>query len=180
MWDNGKHSWAICLKIIISYNIVTDARFGDVGFENKVAVAHAHISFQKKCSGLSARWIMMALWVPNVHHHSNIWFWQCYFVREWRTWEIIKGFYLGQKLFGSLQQLHNQMHLWIFALLLPTATVKVVDKSRINETYSLMKFSILSLSLSLLHDSKSTCIGVRESMQTAAHEDPWCPRKHCN
>ena len=85
--------WKLSYLIILSQ---LPTSFGDVGFENKVAVAHAHISFQKKCSGLSARWIMMALWVPNVHHHSNIWFWQCYFVREWRTWEIIKGFYLGK------------------------------------------------------------------------------------
>ena len=153
--------WKLSYLIILSQ---LPTSFGDVGFENKVAVAHAHISFQKKCSGLSARWIMMALWVPNVHHHSNIWFWQCYYVREWRTWEIIKGFYLGQKLFGSLWQLHNQMHLWIFAWLLPTATVKVVDKSRINETYSLMKFSSLSMSLRSLHASKLTCIQVRGEM----------------
>jgi hypothetical protein len=42
--------------------------------------------------------------------------------------------------------------------ILPLAAVKMVDKSRINETYSLMIFSTLSLSLSLLHDSKSICV----------------------
>ena len=53
------------------------------------------------------------------------------------------------------------MHSWLFVRILPTAVVKMVDQSQINEAYSLMKFSILSLSLSLLHDLKSTCIQVR-------------------
>jgi hypothetical protein len=56
------------------------------------------------------------------------------------------------------------MHSWLFDRIIPTAAVKMVDKSRINETYSLMKFSTLSLSLSLLHDSKSTCIIVKGDM----------------
>jgi hypothetical protein len=72
--------------------------------------------------------------------------------------EIIWGIHLGQKLFGSLWLLHDRMHSWVFVRILPTTVVKMVDKSLINETYSLMKFSNLSLSLSLLHDSESTCI----------------------
>jgi hypothetical protein len=40
----------------------------------------------------------------------------------------------------------------------PIATVKMVNKSGINETYSLMNFSILSLCLSLLHGLKPNCI----------------------
>jgi hypothetical protein len=44
-------------------------------------------------------------------------------------------------LFGSLWLLHDRMHRWLFDSIIPTAAVKMVDKSRIKETYSLMKFS---------------------------------------
>jgi hypothetical protein len=40
-------------------------------------------------------------------------------------------------------------------VIFPKAVIKMVDKSRINETYSLMKNSILSLTLILLHDLKT-------------------------
>ena len=151
----------------LSYLIILSqlpTSFGDVCFDNKVAVAHEHIVFQKKCCGLSARWIMMVLRVPNVHRQSYRCFWQFNFVWECRTWEIFKGFYLGQELFGSLWPLHNLMYHWMFARILPTAPMKMVDKSRINETYSLMKFSILSVSLRSPNASKATCRRVRGGM----------------
>jgi hypothetical protein len=78
--------------------------------------------------------------------------------------EIIYRIHLGEKLFGSLLQLHDRMHSWLFVRILPTAVVKMVEKSRIHETYSLMNFSTLSLTLILLHDLKLTCIGVRGDM----------------
>jgi hypothetical protein len=78
--------------------------------------------------------------------------------------EIMLEIHLGQKLFGSLWLLHDRMQSWLLVRILPTSAVKMVNKSRINETYSFMKFSTLSLSLSLLHDSKMTCIQVREDM----------------
>ena len=52
----------------------------------------------------------------------------------------------------------------LFVRILHTATVKTVDKSSLNEIYSLMNFSILSLRLSSVHDSKSTCIRMRGDM----------------
>jgi hypothetical protein len=112
----------------------------------------------------AAKWILMVLWVPNVAIRDAKAFWWCRVATICIWQEIIQEINLGQNLFGSLLQLHDGMHCWKFARIIPTATMKLVDKSRINETYSLMKFSILSLSLSLLHDLKSTCIGVRESM----------------
>ena len=60
-------------------------------------------------------------------------------------------------------QLHYRTHCWLFVRILPAATVKMVDKSWINETYSLMKISILRLSLTQLHDLKSTCIQMEET-----------------
>jgi len=155
---NEQSFWKLSYLIMLSQ---LPTSFGDVCFANKVAVAHEHVVFQKKCCGLSARWIMMVLRAPNVHHHSDTCFWQCFFVWECRTWEIIKGFYLAQELFGSLWPLHNLMHRWMFARILPTAPMKMVDKSRINETYSLMKISILSVSLRSPHASKATCMRVR-------------------
>jgi hypothetical protein len=50
----------------------------------------------------------------------------------------------GPKVIGSLWLLHDRMHSWLFVRILPTAVVKMVNKSQINETYSLMKFSTLS------------------------------------
>jgi hypothetical protein len=41
------------------------------------------------------------------------------------------------------------MHSWLFVRILSTAAVKMVDKSQTNETYSLLNFPTLSLSLSL-------------------------------
>jgi hypothetical protein len=66
--------------------------------------------------------------------------------------------------FGPLWLLHDRMHSLLFVGILPIAAVKMVDKSQINEIYSLMNFSTLSLSLSYLHDSKSTCIQMRVDM----------------
>ena len=53
------------------------------------------------------------------------------------------------------------MHCWLFVSFLPTALVKMVHKSHINESYSLMTFSILILTLSLLHDPKSNLIACK-------------------
>jgi len=138
--------------------------FGDISFDNKIAVAHTHILFQTKCSGLSARWIMKVLWVPNVHHHNNIGFWPCDFVRECRTWEIIKEFYLEQKLFWSLWQLHNQRYGWEWCKNLPNAPLQMVHKSTIAESYSLIKFSILIANLRSLDHSSLACMLMRGDM----------------
>ena len=65
------------------------------------------------------------------------------------------------------------MHSWLFVRILPTATVKMVDKGRnhrIKETYSFLilnEIFHLSLSFGLLHDkgdddSNATCIKVRD------------------
>jgi hypothetical protein len=54
-------------------------------------------------------------------------------------------FKLGQKLFGCMWLLHDRMHSWLFQVIriLHIAAVKMVHKSRINETYSLIEFSRL-------------------------------------
>jgi hypothetical protein len=78
--------------------------------------------------------------------------------------ETIYKINLGQKLFGSLWLLYDRMHSWLFDRILPTAAVKMVNQSRINETYSLMICPTLSLSLSLLHDLKLTYIRVGGDM----------------
>jgi hypothetical protein len=51
----------------------------------------------------------------------------------------------GEKFFKSLWQLCNLMHSWMFGKIHPTALLKMVDKSLIDETYSLMKISWLEL-----------------------------------
>ena len=152
--------------------------FGNVTFKNKVAVALRHIAFQLKYSRISAKWIMKVLWVPNVHHHNNIGFSWRDFVRECRIWEIILWLHLGRKLFGSLWLMCNQRYGWKLSRILPRAPVKTVDKSRINETYSLMKFPIWSLSLRLHHVSMLACTQVRGGMQIFVHDGAWCFRKH--
>jgi hypothetical protein len=61
--------------------------------------------------------------------------------------QIIYKIHSGKKLYGSLWQRHDRMHYLLFVRILPTATVKMINRIQINETYSLMKFSTLSLSL---------------------------------
>jgi hypothetical protein len=43
---------------------------------------------------------------------------------------------------GSLWLLHDRMHSCLPVKILPTAVVKMVHKSQINETYSLMNFPL--------------------------------------
>ena len=44
--------------------------------------------------------------------------------------EIIYRIHLGEKLFGSLLQLHDRMHSWLFVRILPE---QMVERSLINE-----------------------------------------------
>jgi hypothetical protein len=48
--------------------------------------------------------------------------------------------HLAERLFLSLWLLHYQMHGWIIVRTIPTATVKMVNKIRINETLHFLFF----------------------------------------
>ena len=82
------------------------------------------------------------------------------------------GIHLVQKSFGSLWPLYDKVHGCLFAGILPTATAKMVDKSRINKTYSLMKeyVSILSLSLSSKLSSQLLTPKLETNLRTSGSE----------
>ena len=58
--------------------------------------------------------------------------------------QIIYKIHSGEKLFGSLWQRHDRMHYLLFVRILPTATVKMINRSQINETYSESQFDLAS------------------------------------
>jgi hypothetical protein len=103
------------------------------------------LSFQFMCPESAAKWILKVLWAPNKPISDAKAFWCCDMVAACVMQEIIYEIHLGQMLFGSLWQQHDRMCCWLFIRILSTSTVKMFDKSWINETFSLMNYSWFDL-----------------------------------
>ena len=65
------------------------SRFGNVISDIKVAVAPRHSSFQFQCSESASKWILKALWIPNVPIRDTKAFWCCDVVTVCIIQEII-------------------------------------------------------------------------------------------
>jgi hypothetical protein len=154
-------------------------------FTRQVAVAHWHFSFRFQCSESAAKKIVKVLWVPkNLKvpiRESFLMLW-CDCCMHHTGYNLLDSF--GPKAIWTLMLLHYHSigctaECLSDSFLQPQLAMKMVEKSWINEAYSIMNFSILSMSFSLFHSLKSTCTGVRGNMQTqaAVHDGPWCPMK---
>ncbi len=89
----------------------------------------------------------------------------------------------GQKSFGSLWQWHNRMHSWWFFRILPTDTVKIVDKSQINKKllWNMFFNEKLHFECQFAHASwleVDLHRSERKNILTAVHDGPWFPRIH--
>ena len=111
----------------------------------KVFVARGSTSFECQCSGSTSKPILKVLWAPNAHHGNDTTFLSSDFVRDCRISEIFNDYSLRQKMFWSLWLLHCQLYVSEWCRILPIAPV--FCRSRIYETYSLMKFSVWVSSL---------------------------------
>ena len=154
--------------------------FGGNISDNKVLAALGRISFWSQCFGFSAVWILMVLMIPNVHHPHYTAFWQCDLVRTCTVWELINDSCLGGNLFDSLQAQSSQLHGWEGCQILPIAPNKIINKSRMAETQSLLNFSFWNATARSLEFATRAQAQARKSMGTFVHDGPWCSRKHWN